>query len=413
MYKKTLSMCCAIALTSAVSVGAMADGIPVLHIADFSGPTSDIGTPYGTGVADTLKWVNATGGINGKQLDFETFDYGYKAPQAIALYKKAMSKNKLVALQGWGTADTEALVGFVAKDKVFTMSASFSAHLTDPKGMSERTQKPAPYNFFYGPSYSDGCRGLVSYAAEDWKKSGKSGKPTFVHMGANHPYPNAPKEACGAYAEEMGFTVANPIVYSMAPGDFKAQCLTLKDSGANYAYLGNTAGSNISIVKACGTVGVDAKFLANVWGWGINAIKTTGEGGEGVAFVNSTASWNDNAPGMKLVREVSKMSSDSDDYRPVHYIRGICAAMNMIDGMKIADKNGSLDGEGLKAALESFTNYVPKGMEGVCLPSTWTDEDHRGMTDVLVYETSWNNGNPTMTKVHEANLPRRADWLGW
>jgi len=410
---KKMKTFCAVTLASAMSVGALAENIPLLHIADYSGPTSDIGLPYGMGVSDAMKWVNANGGINGKLIEFETTDYGYKAPQAIALYKKAMSRNQLVALQGWGTADTEALVGFVAKDKVFTMSASFSAHLTDPKGLSPRTKKPAPYNFFYGPSYSDGCRGLVDFAAADWKKSGKSGTPIFVHMGANHPYPNAPKEACAAYAEELGFSVANPIVYSMAPGDFKAQCLTLKDSKANYAYLGNTAGSNISVVKSCGTVGVDTQFLANVWGWGINAIKTTGAGGDGVAFVNSTASWNDDVPGMDLVRSVSKMSQENDDYRPVHYIRGICAAMNMIDGMKVADSKGELTGESLKDALESFKNHVPTDMEGVCLPSTWTAEDHRGMTDVLVYQTAWNNGNPSMSEVHEANLPRRADWLGW
>lgn len=413
MTKKTFKLCAMLALTSAISVTAVADGIPVLQIADYSGATSDVGKPYGNGVGDALRWVNANGGINGKQMDFNAFDYGYKAPQAIALYKKAMAKNKLVALQGWGTADTEALVGFVAKDKVFTMSASFSAHLTDPKGKSERTKKAAPYNFFYGPSYSDGCRGLVSFAAEDWKNSGKSGKPKFIHMGANHPYPNAPKEACGAYAEELGFETLNPIVYSLSPGDFKAQCLTLKDSAADYAYLGNTGGSNISMIRACKTVGVDTQFLANVWGWDMNAFATAGVGGDGVAFVMSTASWNDDAPGLKLVREVSKMSEANAEYRPVHYIRGVCGALNMVDAMKIADKKGELTGETLKAAMETFVDYVPEGMEGVCLPSTWTADDHRGMTDVLVYQTSWNNGNPSMARVHEANLPRRADWFGW
>lgn len=414
MKKTSLSLCCGLVLTSAMAVSAQAETIPMLHITDASGATSDVGKPYGAGVKDTLDYINANGGINGKLLEFESVDYGYKAPQAIALYKRAMSREQLVALQGWGTADTEALVGFVAKDKVFTMSASFSAHLTDPKGKSGKVKNPAPYNFFYGPSYSDGCRGLVAYAAQDWKDRGMSGKPTFVHMGDNHPYPNAPKEACGAYAEELGFNVGNPIVYSLAPGDFKAQCLSLKDSGAHYAYLGNTGGSNISLIKACDTVGVDTQFLANVWGWDINTFKAAGEAGDGVAFVNSTASWNDNVPGMDLVRKVSAMSEPNAEYRPVHYIRGVCAAMNMIDAMKMADaKGGKMTGTAVKDAMESMKNHVPTGMEGVCLPSTWTADDHRGMTDVLVYKTSWNGGNPTLAKAYEANLPRRDDWLGW
>lgn len=55
-------------------------------------------------------------------------------------------------------------------------------------------------------------------------------------MGDNHPYPNAPKKAGEVYAEELGFEVVQAIQYSLGPGDFKAQCLSLKKSGANYAF---------------------------------------------------------------------------------------------------------------------------------------------------------------------------------
>ncbi len=33
------------------------------------------------------------------------------------------------------------------------------------------------------------CGPMLTWAAEDWKAKGKPGKPKFVHMGANHPYP--------------------------------------------------------------------------------------------------------------------------------------------------------------------------------------------------------------------------------
>ena len=415
MNKKLLGLCGTLALTSTLAVGAFAEGIPVLHISAFSGPTSDVGQPYGMGVADVLKYTNENGGINGVMLDFESVDYGYQAPQAVALYKKAMSRNRLVALQGWGTADTEALVGFVAKDKVFTMSASFSAQLTDPKGKSARTHSPAPYNFFYGPSYSDGCRGLVSFAADDWKKRGETGQATFIHMGMNHPYPNAPKESCAAYAEELGFKIATPIEYSLSPGDFKAQCLSLKDTGAEYTYLGNTGGSNISLIKACDTVGVKTQFLSNVWGWDMNAFAATGAAGDGVVFVNSTASWTDAAAtaGFAKLSAISKMTASDEAYRSVHYIRGVCAASNMVDAMKVAQKKGELTGTTLKDAMETFVNHVPEGLDGVCRSSTWTEDDHRGSTEVLVYQTHWNDGAPSMDRVYVADLPRRDDWLGW
>jgi len=257
--------------------------IPIGHLADYSGATSDVGTPYGQAVADTFAWVNKNGGVGGKKLNVDTNDYGYQVPRAIALYKKWSGGDKVAAIMGWGTADTEALTGFVAQDKIPYFSASYAAALTDPEGASGKA-KPAPYNFFYGPSYSDAMRAMLTWAAEDWKAKGKPGKPKFVHMGANHPYPNAPKAAGEALATELGFEVLPPLVFALTPGDYSAQCLSLKSSGANYAYLGNTAASNISVLKACKTAGVDVQFLGNVWGMDENAAKTAADAADGVIF---------------------------------------------------------------------------------------------------------------------------------
>src|SRR6202790_5191815 len=98
-------------------------------------------------------------------------------------------------------------------------------------------------------------RATETRAREEEKPKGKPGKPKFVHMGANHPYPNAPKAAGEALATELGLEVLPPLVFALAPGDYSAQCLSLKSAGANYAYLGNTAASNISVLKACKTAG--------------------------------------------------------------------------------------------------------------------------------------------------------------
>ncbi len=413
MHKNIISIAVSSALLAFGAGNVVAEeSIQVGHLAAYTGPTSDVGKPYGQGIADTMNYINAQGGINGKMIDFETVDYSYNAPRAVSTYKKWMSGDKPVAIQGWGTADTEALVKFVTRDKIFFMSASYSSHLTDPTGKSKYVKSPAPYNFFYGPSYSDGCRAVVQWAAEDWKNKGGQGTPKYVHMGDNHPYPNSPKVACEAYAKELGFEVLNPIVYSLKPGDFKAQCLSLKDSGANYAYLANTSGSNISLLKSCKTVGVDTQFLSNIWGWDENAMKATGSDGNGLAWVVAASTWYDDVPGMKTVKEISKISDPSgEEARPLHYMRGVCTAMFMRDAMLAADKNGKITGPTLKAAMEKMTDHVPAGMEGVCAPHTWTDQDHRGNLNVMVYRSI--DGNTLkMEKIYTADLPRRDDWLG-
>src|SRR5438105_11145811 len=117
--------------------------IPIGHLADYSGATSDVGTPYGQAVADTFAWVNKNGGVGGKQINVDTNDYGYQVPRAIALYKKWSGADKVAAIMGWGTADTEALTGFVAQDKIPYFSASYAAALTNPEGASGR-RNPRP-----------------------------------------------------------------------------------------------------------------------------------------------------------------------------------------------------------------------------------------------------------------------------
>lgn len=391
-----------------------ADKVFVGHLADLSGPTAFVGKYYADGVRDALRYINKNGGIEGTELVYETIDYAYKVPQAIASYKKWRSRKKMVAMQGWGTADTEALISFVAKDKIPVFSASYSGHLTDPTGKNPKTKKPAPYNFFYGASYSDACRGLVQWAAQDWKDRGKKGKPKFTHIGANHPFPNAPKQACAEYADELGFEVMNPIVVSMKPGDFKAQCLSLKESKSNYGYIGNLGGSVVSLVKSCNTVGTDIQFMSNIWGGDKKIFEAAGEGIKDYIFPAMTPFWTDDIEGMKLVREISKQSDKSGSkQRTHHYMRGICSAYFMKEAMIWAKNNGGITGPNIKKGMYATQNWEPEGLSGVCLPASWAADDHRGINTVNIYKGNYNDGDIKVERVSQVTLSRRADWLGY
>jgi len=422
--KSLLSTVSLALLVGGASAAAQAQ-IAVGQLADYSGATSDVGTPFGQGAADAMAWVNQKGGVNNQRVNVDTVDYGYQVPRAVSQYKK-WAGDKVAAIMGWGTADTEALTSFVAQDQIPFISASYAAALTDPTGQSHKA-KAAPYNFFYGPSYSDALRGMLTWAAQDWKRKGKSGQPKFVHMGANHPYPNAPKEAGEAIARELGFEVLPPVQFALTPGDYTAQCLTLKNSGANYAYLGNTAGSNISVLKACRTAGTDVQFLGNVWGMDENAAKAAGSAADGVVFpLRTAASWNGDAPGMATLREISRLSDVSGTtYRPVHYVAGVCTALYLKEAMDWAARNGGVTGPNVKKGFYQKKDWVPAGMEGVCVPSTWTETDHRSTLTVNLYRMRVAGATDAplndliesrtiaLEKVTSIALPRKSEWQGW
>ena len=84
---------------------------PLGHLADYSGPTSDVGTPFGQGVADTYAWINKNGGINGSQ--DQCRHRRLRLPGA-ARHRPLQEVDGLRQGRrhpGWGTADTEALTG--------------------------------------------------------------------------------------------------------------------------------------------------------------------------------------------------------------------------------------------------------------------------------------------------------------
>ena len=420
-----------LALAAGLAVPAMAQQrINLGHLMDNSGATSDVGLPYGQGVNDTLAWVNQTRrGVAGRPLNVLAFDYGYQAPRAVSQYQ-AWSRERVVAIMGWGTADTEALTRFVTRDRTPYVSGSYSAALTDAAAASGRPGAEAtPFNFFYGPSYSDALRAMLIWAKRDWDASGRTGKPKYVHMGGNHPYPNSPKAAGEALAAELGFDVLPAIVFALTPGDYTAQCLTLKSQGANYAYLGNTAGSNISVLRACQTAGVQVQFLGNVWGMDENAMKTAGAAANGVVFpVRTAVVWGQEAPGMANVQAISRMSDTAGTaYRPVHYVAGVCSALLMVEAMEhAAQNNGAVTGERIREGFYARRNWVPRGMEGVCNPSNYAPDDHRGTLRVGLYrarvsgDTSQGSvaelmraGTMKVEPVATIELDRKREWLGW
>src|SRR5260370_38174269 len=94
------------------------------------------------------------------------------------------------------------------------------------------------------------------------------------------------------------------------------------------------------------TGGVDVQFMGNVWGMDENAAKTAADAADGVIFPLRTAvAWGGNAPGMKTVMEISKMSDPTGKvYRPVHYIATACNALYLKGAPDCAAKNGGAPG---------------------------------------------------------------------
>ncbi|MCJ2165939.1 MULTISPECIES: ABC transporter substrate-binding protein [unclassified Pseudodesulfovibrio] len=366
-----------------------ASPIKVGGLIDLSGPTSSVGVPYAEGLKGGVKYINDNGGIDGRPLEFNLQDTAYNVQQGLSMYKKMVNTDKVVCIQGYGSAVTEALVRTLAKDKVPDMSASYSAHLTDPK--------TAPYNFFIAADYSTQARAAIKYFRDAWTEE-RAPKIAFIYP--DHPYGLAPIAGARAYALELGFEVVGEANVSLKAIDATTELLPLKELAPDYCWIGGTTPSTSVILKSAKNIGMDTTFFVNIWGADENLAKLAGEDANGAYSNQAAAVYGQDVPGMKAIMEVT-----DNVPQMTHYTRGFVSVLVMAEGMKRALANGPLTGESLKTSLETLRDFDPMGLAPLI---SYFPDDHRPNMAVFLYIIK----DGKLTFVKEQILERRADWLG-
>jgi branched-chain amino acid transport system substrate-binding protein len=410
LWSKVLVLLFAMALIAGVSPMAGAETINVGALNDVTGATSDVGKDYALGISDAIHYVNDNGGVNGKTIKLYQFDYGYRIPEALTKYKLFKRLN-CVAVLGWGTGDTEALSPTVTKDKMPYVSASYSAHLTDPK--------KTPYNLFAAVDYSTNARGAITaWFDKKWPKHPDYGKrkPRFVcsyHFA--HPYCSAPIKAVKDQAELLGFEVGPDQSVTLFSIDAKSQVLAMKDFKPDLVWHGNTTMSVAATVRDAYALGLGADHIVNNWGFDENLPRLAKEASEGVIGVAVCEFFGNNAPMMdKVVAYAEKYNPGVPlDKRLNHTVQAWANVLALWEAMNRADKAGNLTGEGiLKNGFETMKNFdiglsVP--------PLTYTSTDHRISGKVPIYEIK--NGKFQLLELVDlqGRWPDKwkNEWLGW
>ncbi|MGB9081135.1 MAG: ABC transporter substrate-binding protein, partial [Desulfuromonadaceae bacterium] len=332
------------AVLVAASTSFAAEKIKIGGIWDLTGVTADVGKPFAEGVQDAIAYINSKGGINNKQIDLMNVDYSYKIPQANAAYKKFVEQDKVVMINGWGTGDTEALKDIVSKDKIPYFSASFSGHLTNPA--------KTPYNFFVGASYSDQIRGFLQYVKKDFK--GK-GAPKVAFIYPNHGFGKAPIEAGRQYAKELGIDLVHEEIIPASFQDVTSNLLNMQKKAPDYAYVQTTVSWCAVLLKDAKKLGIKTKFFMGNYGMTEALPALAKEAAEGVYGMTTHVPYGANVPGMKKILEWNKKHpAKSPD---TVYIRGWAYGLVWAEGLRIADNNKQLNGEGVKKALETLNNF--------------------------------------------------------
>jgi branched-chain amino acid transport system substrate-binding protein len=157
------------------------------------------------------------------------------------------------------------------------VSASYSAHLTDPK--------KTPYNLFFSSDYSTNARAcLTAWFDKKWptKKDYNKRKPRMAcsYMFAS-PYASAPIKAIKDQAALLGFEVGPDQDVSLFALDAKSQIMALKKFEPDVLWHGNTTMSVSATIRDGFALALGADHIINNWGFDENLPRLAGEAAEG------------------------------------------------------------------------------------------------------------------------------------
>jgi branched-chain amino acid transport system substrate-binding protein len=357
--------------------GGTADGdttpIKIGIIADLTGATGDVGTPYNKGMMGYIDDINAKGGISGRKIEAMSNDYAYKVPAAEELYKKYVNEGA-VAIQGWGTGDTEAMRSKISADELPFMSASYAEPLTDPK--------ESPYNFVVAPTYSDQMRVALNWIAED--AGGHAEVAVFHH---DSPFGTAPVADGQAWVQEKGLDLGYKS-YPMPATPNQVGLLTqAKAQGAKYIVIQNVSSPAAQVAKDIKGQGLDMKIVCLNWCSDELFITTAGaDNAEGHVLVSPIAPPTAMKPGHEPIDTYLTSKGSSLEKEGLHYAQGWYTMHVMAEGIEKAIADGDeLTGEAIKNALETMPAVDTGGVLGSGQVK-FSADSHRGNSGTGIYE---------------------------
>jgi branched-chain amino acid transport system substrate-binding protein len=143
--------------------GASDTEIRIGNINPYSGPASAYGT-IGKTIAAYFNKVNAEGGINGRKINFVTYDDGYSPPKAVEQARKLVESDEVLFIfQSLGTPSNTAIQKYMNAKKVPQLFVATGAtKWNDPKNF--------PWTIGWQPNYQSESRIYAKYLLEHHPK---------------------------------------------------------------------------------------------------------------------------------------------------------------------------------------------------------------------------------------------------
>ncbi|HEX2216110.1 MAG TPA: ABC transporter substrate-binding protein [Xanthobacteraceae bacterium] len=231
--------------------GATDTEIKVGNINPYSGPASAYGL-IGKTIGAYFNKVNAEGGINGRKINFVTYDDGYSPPRAVEQVRKLVESDEvLLVFQSLGTPSNTAIQRYMNAKKVPQLFVATGAtKWGDPKGF--------PWTMGWQPNYQSESRIYAKYVLEKHP----SGKIGILYQNDDYgkDYVKGLKDGLGDKAKTM-IIAEQP--YETTDPTVDSQIINLKSSGADIFFNVTTPKFAAQAIKKSAEIGWQPVHLLN------------------------------------------------------------------------------------------------------------------------------------------------------
>ena len=238
--------------TAQTMVGVTPTEIKVGNTNPYSGNASAYGT-IGKTIAAYFKKVNDEGGVNGRKINFISYDDGYSPPKTVEMVRKLVEQDQVAfVFQTLGTPSNTAIQKYLNQQKVPQLFVATGAtKWNDPQNF--------PWTMGYQPNYQTEGRVYAAYALKNVKD------PKIGILYQNDDYG---KDYLKGFEDGMGENkklIVMKQTYEVTDPTIDSQIVNLKNSGANVFFNVTTPKFAAQAIKKANEIGwKPLHFLNNV-----------------------------------------------------------------------------------------------------------------------------------------------------
>jgi branched-chain amino acid transport system substrate-binding protein len=356
---------------TASDVGVTKDAILLGGTAALSGPAAAYGTIPKASDA-YIRYVNDSGGINGRQVTYKYLDDGYNPAQTVPLTKQLVEQDQVFLMYaGLGTQSQTSVRDYLNAKKVpqvfvATGATTFSAEF-----------EKFPYTFGWQPVY----QGESMIYAQYILKNTPNAKIGVIYQNDDYgqDYLDGLVKGLGSKAAEM---IVDKESNDVGAPDLNSQILKLKNSGADTFFVFETPSPAIKAIVGAFQAGwrpaIYLNSVANPVPYIQAAQKAAGDpaavdGIITVAYLKDPADPGQaNDPGIQLYKQVMTKYYPDGKVEDSLNIYGMATAYSLVDTLKKAGPN--LTRQAVLDTLNSLTLADnPFMFPGISIKNTKTD----------------------------------------